>query len=1047
MKMLSWPGVFSCFLAVSLALFLSAAFSHATADEKSRDAAPEEQDGFRFLFGECDFSHRSIYSRGDGRLMPFLNDPLLVGALLLLGARVDEEERYLELPLFYSGNAEVTHALLAAGADVNAKRGNGRTPLFYAPDGDSVRMLVAAGADVNTEDDHLFTPIFTALNADVVEALLEAGAKLTHYTGQTPLHTARDAGVVERLVKAGVDVNEKTLVGEYPPLAFARDGEVAQALIKAGADPLYKTQTGETLLFFARDADTVRQLIEAGVDVNAVSEDQNTALNACAAYDGYSDEGRIALPKAIRTYHFGLETGMNEAFLPAELLIKAGADVNHRGVADRTPILLAYDPQLVKLLVESGADVKFQSGVSGESALHIHQKPESLRLLLEAGANVHALDMKGRSALFHVQDAEKLQILLEAGALVTQRDAEGETPLHGKHAPESIRILVAAGADPFAKNKSGQMPLDEHHWANSLAALIDVMREAGADPKVFLNEPRGNDEFIAFQLISLHNYFSFDREKQEFSTRRSRWSKSHDDLDYSDLGNLKVLLEAGMDTNLVNDKGRTILYRVLDGEMAELLLKHGADVSATDTRGNTPLHAMLYRGAETDAVKAVLDAGADVNAESEDGIPPLLAFYEQKCSESYDPSDNHRFWFSGETGREERPETVKLLLAARAKTDVKNEDEQTALHILREPDSLRALLEAGADVNAKDKRGRTPLFTKTDEEAARVLVEAGADVNAKNDAGKTVLQEMKEHPEVAAILRKAGAEETADDEEQDVKHLFMVMYSGKFKNLKQLAEGGADLRVVNAEGHTLLHWADSPEIMRFLLEKGLDVHARDLNGNTPLHTLMSDYITMDHCSYGRPANPPCVRVLLEAGADVNAKNKDGRAPLHMSGHRGDARVMALLLAAGADVNARDVEGNTPLLLVARDLMMYQLLLKAGANIHAKDHAGNTFLHKVVQGFYWYHDEDYSEIKMAIAHGLDVNAINGKMETPLHLCATHEEIVKILMAAGADPHRKDIDGRDALQKGTSQTRKIMQGESLNNEDEEDDPWMVQHIILQ
>ncbi len=88
---------------------------------------------------------------------------------------------------------------------------------------------------------------------------------------------------------------------------------------------------------------------------------------------------------------------------------------------------------------------------------------------------------------------------------------------------------------------------------------------------------------------------------------------------------LKMLLDAGADPKAVQpDKYRfTPLHEAAflgETEMAEILLKRGADVRATDKEGNTPLH---WVGRHVDTAKFLLDAGADPQAQSKEGRTPI----------------------------------------------------------------------------------------------------------------------------------------------------------------------------------------------------------------------------------------------------------------------------------------------------------------------------------------------------------------------------------------------------------------------------------------
>ena len=78
--------------------------------------------------------------------------------------------------------------------------------------------------------------------------------------------------------------------------------------------------------------------------------------------------------------------------------------------------------------------------------------------------------------------------------------------------------------------------------------------------------------------------------------------------------------------------------------------------------------------------------------------------------------------------------------------------------------------------------------------------------------------------------------------------------------------------------------------MGALLELGVDIHAVDEDGLTPLHCASSS---------------EAVQSLLEAGADLHRRNICGATPLFEAAHYGYVSAVTALVQAGACPNASD----------------------------------------------------------------------------------------------------------------------------------------------
>ena len=158
------------------------------------------------------------------------------------------------------------------------------------------------------------------------------------------------------------------------------------------------------------------------------------------------------------------------------------------------------------------------------------------------------------------------------------------------------------------------------------------------------------------------------------------------------------------------------------------------------------------------------------------------------------------------------------------------------------------------------------------------------------------------------------------------------------------------------------------EILKFLLENGADVNAKNSCGCTPLHVAEPKYkaTALDELK-------ELFKLLIQNGADVNAKNNDGESPLHKLAPKGYYNVVDLLVKKDADVDAQDKYGYTPLHTVILESCEYdrmvEILIINGADLYAQDRFCHTPLEIAKYRNYQQIDEliQYN-IQFSLAHG-------------------------------------------------------------------------------
>jgi uncharacterized protein len=162
-----------------------------------------------------------------------------------------------------------------------------------------------------------------------------------------------------------------------------------------------------------------------------------------------------------------------------------------------------------------------------------------------------------------------------------------------------------------------------------------------------------------------------------------------------------------------------------------------------------------------------------------------------------------------------------------------------------------------------------------------------------------------------------------------------------------------------------------------------------------------------------------LKALLEAGAPLTARNAQRATALLLAVRKRDARALKLLVAAGADVNAQDNIKDSPFLLAGAlgDVAILKLLIAARPGpdfTRVNRYGGSALIPACERGH-------VDAVKLLIKAGVPVDHVNrlgwtGLLEAIILADGgkPHQQIVKALIAAGADVDLADKDGVRPLQ---------------------------------
>ncbi|XP_052831607.1 poly [ADP-ribose] polymerase tankyrase-1 [Octopus bimaculoides] len=593
------------------------------------------------------------------------------------------------------------------------------------------------------------------------------------------------------------------------------------------------------------------------------------------------------------------------------------------------------------------AKANFAFHPSRSTPLHLaagYNRTQIVKLLLQHRADVHAKDKGGLVPLHNACSYghyEVTEMLLKAGASVNAMDLWQFTPLHeaaSKARVEVCSLMLANNADPTLVNCHSKSAIDvaptrelqerlQYEYRGH--SLLEGARNADlAKLKKYLTTDVVNFKHPQTDKTALH------------CAAASPYPKRKQVVD--------ILIRKGA---LVNEKTResflTPLHIAADKshyDVMDILLKHGAQVNALDSLGQTALHRVAKQG-NVQACRLLLSHGVDPTTMSLQGYTAAqLASENVKKILREGPSIgvvevDIQLLEAAKSG--DLDLVKKLVTAQPSAVNCRDLDgrHSTPLHFAAGYNRVSVvdfLLQNGADVHAKDKGGLVPLHNACSYghyEVTELLIKHGALVNVADLWKFTPLHEAaaKGKFEICKLLLKHGADlnkknrdghipldlvKSGDSDVQDVLRgdaaLLEAAKKGNLARVQKLAtKDNINCQDTQGRNSTPLHLAagyNNQEVAEFLLENGADVNAMDKGGLIPLHNASS---------YG---HVDIAALLIKFNTCVNAVDRWGYTPLHEAAQKGRTQLCSLLLAHGSDPAMKNHEGQTPLdLATAEDV--------------------------------------------------------------------------------------------------------------------------------
>ena len=749
------------------------------------------------------------------------------------------------------------------------------------------------GKDWKIRDERL-AALVKAGRTDFLDALLVRGLDLARLTAQVSVADATTAGwITRRVAEAG----------------------------KQRADV-------EALGHAARDNDlpTLRRLLDAGVDVNAVDDEDNTALIE-AVFQNRLEAARLLLERGALVDKVRLP-GWDYTPLclvtsvdMAQLLKDHGANVHATLFGRKTSILIYVamwqNVDVVTWFLRQGLDPKM-IGDNDENLLFGVGDAKTAKMLMDLGVDPNRVNEFGRPPISQVRSTAVAQALIDGGAKITgfkqpllpqmiqlgggdaieavfKAGAEHDPAMlqklliqaaHSDNA-EAAKVLLRYGAKP---NETGLFTEDNPLFPLQASTIwggekvAKVLLDAGADPNGGKNGPG------SFLRNAMSNGY-----KEVAKLLRAAGARGVSDLSFAlaihDQEKVKALL-ATAPTFAENPA-----------------FWEGVLVSAAQAGDLDVLRMALAKGVPIEANPGITYKQDPYQAAAEEGQDEALAILLATRKPDADPNElRWAMWeavwngypYANQRSAEHFERCVQMLLDAKAPVTGYDKLSEKGLPDLMStavfsrnpggnPTVMEMLARAGVEPN--------PTITLQDKSKTRLLdavQKACTDGHCSAPVAETLIKLTQLFPSRGEVKSNAAPEPTPAPAAGEPK---MVPPA---KTAEAAAPPPRDLAdFANLDGNkrdaiweaarTATKAGDIGTIEDFL-NRGLDVNTALIQDCTLLFIAADDN------------QPAIVKLLLAHGANVLAKTSWGDVPLQRACWRGYKEVADTLIQAGAPVN-------------------------------------------------------------------------------------------------------------------------------------------------
>jgi ankyrin repeat protein len=742
-------------------------------------------------------------------------------------------------------------------------------------------------------------------------------------TGKAALHLALDHDemlsikIVEKLIYCKADVNIKSTetkdkVKEQTPLHIAaRRGfkSIVQLLLEHQADMQLKDSKGRTPLHYAAE--------EGKYEVVEVLLNKCIEITKQNLIDAKDKSGNTPL-------HYSL-VNKDRGEKIARLLLKSGADKNALNDQKWAPIHVAAafnKPEIIEQLLTNNPDIKVDvQDAKGKTPLHWAVKPDHesvVEQLLNAGADVNIVEQEKKWTPLHYAAAggASIQIvhwLLEKGSNPTIEDKQGQSPLALAKKAKCPQVQVVDLMLEWEKKRHYQRPAagtsGEFNLSSRERSCSWSINKASSSKNQNNNKRRNSTsaDKTGLDMIAMlpkKDHIEKDSDKRRNSMLAKKPGLNLIEILQSEQDAKKILeqFEQAEAADLAQraDNGDTLLHKIIQRQidlhkatefydkstlqqrelealdLVSYLLQKGANIYAKNAKQETPLHKASQAGSVLLA-KKVCDQAIINEYEAKRGNTAL-----HLASEGY--LAYSKYYKFSQTGDKKQKEVLDFL----------KENYRELIEFLHQKE---------ANIRQSNRFSETPLHlairVSRNISIVEILLTLGADIEATDEDLNNVLHlatggQLNTYGLTKSLLKRGATHLLNKENKQGIFPLHNVLakedYPDRRKMLSYLLKKtNISLGIKTKDLHTPLHLAvikiDDLSVKQ-LLERGCDVNAQDIEGNTPLHWTVKQFEkyfqnALEVAEKEKPLQA-ILKCLIHHGADPKVINFKGEKPAQLT---------------------------------------------------------------------------------------------------------------------------------------------------------------------